>query len=590
MSNYPKKSISKRGNQEIDRDFLDRGHSGNDVNHGDGMNRPDRTISRRILLGSLLVASTGLALGLHRTLSNPQASSSLAEAEPTDRSGIQLAKGDPNRPNARSPVGVNMSELVDWTTQWAFVDAFKISRAWIAQKQGASWGQGGTLKLTPEGWIASLEPGQYAETPMFDNGSRYPAGKYTVFYDGEGKIGFNYGSGKIVSEAPGRLGVDVQPQDTGIVLQVLATNPANPIRNIRMIMPGFENTYQKQPFHPLFLERLSRFKVIRFMDWMKANGSPVKEWSDRVTPQHSSQMDDRGAALEHMIDLANTLHADPWFTLPHQASDDYVRRFATMVRDRLDPSLTVYIEYSNEVWNYAFKQTRDLEQRGLALGLAPGDGGMSMIRYYAQRSVEVFKIWEEVFGGRQRLVRVLASQMVNPWLGDKALTWKDAYKHADVYAITGYFSGKGIVEKENVDRTLKMTPDQIIDNILEEIRTENRDLLIKNAALAKQFGLKLVAYEGGLGLFSNQMGDQEPQATALFNQVNRHPRMREVYQEYLKLWRQVGGGLFNQYHYIGGFSKWGSWGALEYQNQDLKQAPKFQGLMDFIQANPSTTP
>lgn len=542
-----------------------------------------------MLVGGLFVVGAVLALGLPSTISNPKVSS-LSQPEPPQPRPLQVAKGEANRLNARSPLGINMSELVDWTTQWAFVDAFKISRPWIAQKQGASWGQGGTLKLTPEGWIASLEPGQYAETLMFDNGARYPAGKYTVFYDGQGKLGFNFASGKIISESPGRLVVDVKPQDTGIVLQVLETNPANPIRNIRVIMPGFETTYQKQPFHPLFLERLSRFKVIRFMDWMKANGSPVKEWSDRVTLQHATQMDERGVALEHMIDLANTVHADPWFTLPHQASDDYVRRFATMVRDRLDPSLTVYIEYSNEVWNYAFRQTKDLEQRGLALGLAPGDGGMSMIRYYAQRSVEVFKIWEEVFGGRQRLVRVLASQAVNPWLGDKALTWKEAYKHADAYAIAAYFDGKGLVEKENADRTLKMTPDQIIDNILEDIRTEDRELLIKNAALAKQFGLKLIAYEGGMSLHSSQMDTKEPQVTALFTAVNRHPRMREVYQEYLKLWQQVGGGLYNQYYYVGNFSKWGSWGALEYQDQDLKQAPKYQSLIDFIQANPSTTP
>jgi hypothetical protein len=33
-------------------------------------------------------------------------------------------------------------------------------------------------------------------------------------------------------------------------------------------------------------------------------------------------------------------------------------------------------------------------------------------------------------------------------------------------------------------------------------------------------------------------------------------------------------------------SKWGFWGALEYQNQDINTAPKYLGLTDFIRANP----
>jgi hypothetical protein len=37
------------------------------------------------------------------------------------------------------------------------------------------------------------------------------------------------------------------------------------LRNICFIMPGFESTYASQPFHPLFLQRLQNYKVLRFM-------------------------------------------------------------------------------------------------------------------------------------------------------------------------------------------------------------------------------------------------------------------------------------------------------------------------------------
>jgi hypothetical protein len=72
--------------------------------------------------------------------------------------------------------------------------------------------------------------------------------------------------------------------------------------------------------------------------------------------------------------------------------------------------------------------------------------------------------------------------------------------------------------------------------------------------------------------------------TELFAAANRHPKMREVYRVYLDAWQRSGGTLFNQFVDVARTSKWGCWGALEYQNQDLKAAPKYQGLMDFIQS------
>ena len=61
----------------------------------------------------------------------------------------------------------------------------------------------------------------------------------------------------------------------GILLQLVATNPGNPMRNIRVLPPGYENVYQRFPFHPLFLEYLLRFSEIRFMDYLKTNGHKV---------------------------------------------------------------------------------------------------------------------------------------------------------------------------------------------------------------------------------------------------------------------------------------------------------------------------
>jgi hypothetical protein len=502
----------------------------------------------------------------------------------------------PPSTGTRSQIGTNLAGIADWSSEIPFVDMFKTSREWISQRQGAKWGEGGPLKLTTEGWIASLAPGQFAETVMM-TGKTFPAGRYTLLYDGEGKLDFTFANAKIISQSPGKMIVDVTPDEGGVFLRLLETNSSNPVRNIRFIMPGFENTYQTQPFNPIFLERLSNFSTLRFMDWAATNNSTLANWGDRITTNSATQATSKGVALEYMIQLANTLKIDPWFTIPAQASDEYVRNFATMVRDRLDPSLTVHIEYSNEVWNTLFSQAAYAGQKGLERRLDNTSFGAGL-RYYSERSVEIFKIWETVFGSstNQRVERVLAGHAANPWVGEQILGWKDAYKHADAYAIAPYFDGFGdadgdgwsdINDVDRVNITINMTPDQIIDGMLKEIPTEIKAMFDSNASVTKRFGVDLLAYEGGAHLTSYQFpSDKLTKMTDLFTAVNRNARMRDVYKAYLDQWKASGGSDFNHFNDVTAPSKWGFWGALEYQNQNPTTAPKYQGIMDFIKANP----
>jgi PA14 domain len=568
--------------------------------------------------GTGSVVLVGTLLQISATLANPAALSYINNAGFTGTDTIQVTVNDNgnsgsggaqidtrslsvkvsnlNDPSDLTTIGMNLSGVNDWSTEWPFVDVFKTSRPWLSQKEGAGWGQGGDLKLTPEGWVASLAPGQFAETIMM-TGKTFPAGQYTLLYDGEGKMDFRLGSAKIISQSPGKMIVDVKPSDTGEFLRILETNPNNPIRNIRFIMPGFENKYQTQPFHPLFLERLKDFKTLRFMDWESTNNSDLQNWAQRTTPNSATQAGVNGASLEYQIQLANTLKINPWFTIPAKASDDYIRQFATMVRDRLDPSLKANIEYSNETWNSMFSQSSYVSQKGLALGL-DSNGYTAGLRYYSQRSVEMFNIWESVFGSStsQRVIKVLSGHAANPWTGEQILGWKDAYKHADSYAIAPYFDGYGdadgdgwsdINDSDNVNNVLKMTADQIVDGFFKEMSTEIKKMFDGNYAIATQrFGLDLVAYEGGQHLTSYQFGSHEAELTKLFTEVNRNPRMRDVYKLYLEQWQTSGGKLFNQFTDVAPSSKWGHWGALEYQNQDLNTAPKYLGLIDFIKANP----
>ena len=94
--------------------------------------------------------------------------------------------------------------------------------------------------------------------------------------------------------------LDVDPSRGAFFLRLMETNPDDYVRNIRVIMPGFEEAYRENPFHPAFLERWQGIACFRFMDWMRTNGSTIETWADRPTLE-SATFAHRGVALEVMI-------------------------------------------------------------------------------------------------------------------------------------------------------------------------------------------------------------------------------------------------------------------------------------------------
>jgi hypothetical protein len=487
-------------------------------------------------------------------------------------------------PNEKSSVGINLGGVTYYSTEIVFVDIFKHSQPWKSQAPGKKYGEGGPLELTEDGWVKSLRgDGQFADSIILSSiNNRYPGGVYTCFYDGQGEIEFAYGT-SAVEEKPGRIRVEVKPEQNLLSLRITKTNPADPIRNIRFILPGFEGTYDKQPFHPEFLKRWEKFKVIRFMDWQRTNGSKQMNWSDHPTPKMQTQGDNGGVAIEYMIQLANTLNADPWFCMPHLASDDYVREFAKIVKEQLKPNLKVYVEYSNECWNGIFEQARYCKEKGKELGLSDNDY-QGQLRFYSKRCVQIFKIWEDIFGNKNRLVRVLAAQSANPWTSIQVMDFEDAYKNADALAIAPYF-GYALGSPQTQIEVVKITVEQVLDACEEAIK-KNNETIGRQSQEAKKRGLVLIAYEGGQHLAGFQGAENNQPLEQLFHAANRHPRMKELYLEYLTGWRQAGGRMFVIFSSMGRYSKWGSWGLMEYHGQPVSETPKYQAVLEFIDKNP----
>jgi hypothetical protein len=481
-------------------------------------------------------------------------------------------EGEGARPALTTCVGINLAGLVDWNTELPFVDVFRSARPWISQQDGAPYGQGPALSLDAWGWVTSLPPGARAET--FQCGvERTPRGVWWVFHDGVGTLEVAGSGVQMRSSGRGKLTFDVaEGASGGFVLRLLDTDPDDYVRNIRVVMPGAELTYEAQPYTPGFLARWQGMACLRFMDFQETNNQHVERWADRPQPRHAT-FAQRGAPVEVLVDLANRLHVDPWFCMPHRADDDYVRSFATYVKERLDPGLCVYVEYSNEVWNAMFEQHRHAQERGLAQGLAP-DAFSAGLRFYAKRSVEVFRIWESVFGGRSRLTRVLAAQAANSYTGGEILAF--AGGEADALAIAPYISFN--VTPDDAPTVRGWSQDQLFAR-LEESLAEATGWIEQNAELARTQQVALLAYEGGQHLCGIHGAENDDQLTALLMAANADPRMGALYARHHEAWRAAGGLLFCHFSSVCDWSKWGSWGLLEQFDDDPSGSPKFCEVM-----------
>jgi len=485
---------------------------------------------------------------------------------------------------AGARLGINLAPVSDWATELAFVDVFRTSRPWVSQRKGSGWGKGPELAIDEFGWVESLQPGCYAETLLCTiRDGHFPAGVYTVFYSGEGQLGFGKGI-KVLSSRPGNVRIEVDPSKGGISLRILKTNPAKPIRDIHVIMPGFEQTWREQPFHPLFLKRWQGMACFRFMDWMETNNSELRSWRDRPTLAHAT-FSKRGVALEWMIRLCNEAAIDPWFCIPHLADDDFVRRFAEMTRDQLEPERKVYIEYSNEVWNGQFAQSKYAQERGLALGLAEaGRRYRAGRRFTALRSMQIFEIWGEVFGGRERLVRVLPTHSGNRRTSEDILAFRDVAKHADVLAVAPYMSftvGRGRL-RDLAERVGKLSVEQLLDLFEETAFAQSLQRMDLDKEIADRYELGLIAYEGGQHMVAYGADrDLTAAITAKMHAANRHSRMGDMYGRYFDHWAAIGGGTFAVFASIKRYNKSGAWGLAEFYDSKPADYPKYGAVLDW---------
>lgn len=350
------------------------------------------------------------------------------------------------------------------------------------------------------------------------------------------------------------------------------------VRNVKLMRPVSENAASYFDTSVTFTDfgkaALAKFHGVRFQAWLECvNTNMVAEWDDRTLPSYSTQTSrtfqggPTGVAWEYIIQLCNEAQIDMYANIPFLATDGYVRRLATLLKNTLDPARVIYLEYCNELWNgggpWDAHRNHDAAVAEVNRGGSPLDFDGSTNEWYwawrraAKRGVEISTIFREVFGDGAMMTRVRPLLLVQTNDGQAFLSeclrilfgyYADSGHVSNPHPPNYYFYGAGGALYYRPD------PQADIDGIWNSGNFSTtgfaQNMLRTDAALTASFGLKYCVYEGGPEM---ELG------TTRFAAWD-HPRMTELLVRHHNTFSQYGGDLFAYTEAI----HWGDTGDVAY--------------------------
>jgi hypothetical protein len=480
-------------------------------------------------------------------------------------------------------IGINVGGVNDYAVQSFFVDAMKHSRHWGTP--GTPWDEAAAVDA--QGW-PTQDAGSVILCCVADAaGHSLIAGTYQLTFQGSANVAFTVGgsgtvTGMAYNAATNTSTAQVNMADSGAGTSLILSFTNTRRTATSAVGTGFTNatlirpqtapngrpwwTTAGQVFTTPYLNLLRRFTTLRFMDFTDTNGVTLTSWSQRTTPTMATQQSQQGAAWEYAILLANTLHKDMWINIPDQADTDYITQLATLLHQTLDRPLNVYVEYSNEVWNYSFSQAPRNQAAAEAevaanpnSPLAIGCSDYTNCRYewgarrVGQQAVQDGQIFRTVFGREATRIRpVYATQVGQTYYLSLVFSMIQASQGPPanyLYAIAQapYWTG---------DTTLAgLTAKQELANAAANQLTlaqPEHDF----ATWATQYGLRSITYEGGPGMSGT--ASLTSKITA-----NRSGAMGTLVAGSLRQAVSSGISLYMYYDDAGQYGQYGMWGATE---------------------------
>lgn len=536
-------------------------------------------MAMRVMAGMMwAVCLLTLMPGIHR----------IGRGEAATEPGTQpsVAASVPSRPAPADlaapltmPLGINLEQVCDYAHSMMFVDAMKSARRFGSAE--TPWDE--KAPVDEKGWPTG-DAGSCVLTDLPNIAGTYHfscQGKADLKVSGGSKatiVGWRYDSASNMTSAQ----IVVPEGQTQLFLSFINTNGG--VKDIHLIRPGYPAD-TTQMFTREFLTQLAPFTTVRLMDYLRTNETNVKTWAERARPTDALQSSGKGACYEYAIALANQAGKDLWINIPDQADDEYIKQLAILLHRSLRPERRVYLEYSNEVWNFSMQQAG----RNLAAAkaeVAGGTGGKASLsdegkdtnEYYwawkrvAKRLVEISDIFRGVMGSdavNGRFRPVLASQSANPFILRTQLEFIARHYGAParkIYGVAGapYFGIPGDANKRD-----DLSTDDIFNRHLPEDFKWVRSAMQQFTLQARLYDLKSLCYEGGAGLEGEHSLDAKIAA-------NRDPRMTKAIVDYLTDWYSGGGDLFMYYSLCGTYSKHGCWGLTDDISQQTAKTRAMQ--------------
>jgi len=480
-------------------------------------------------------------------------------------------------PPSRS-IGINFfASQLDWVEDRLFADVMKTSREWTAPGE---FGNGDPVAIDAKGW-----PTTDAELVLWHglgtmNGTYYLEGECSstpTISPGHGIAtieDFSYSGGKFSANL-------VYTSTDGAGLLLTFRNTGGGVRNVKLMRPTSPGSTTSYSTMTTFTDQAKQlagtFSAVRFMWPVDAwNGPWQVEWSDRVQPEICSYQRGvsqtingvkigwagTGMPWEAAIQFCNETGKDLWLNMPLGASDDYIRQLATLVRDTYTvPDGKVYWEYSNEAtWDMLGVTSSYLRTKAQAEASAGGpvayDGTTDInaltARYYAKRAAEMSLVWRSVWGDADMMTRVrpVASGQLTydselVWGLDFINNWfynADGNHVAQPHPVSHFFYGSGASHYTGNPGQPGDDPDLLVSDTnlnLTNVRQIDRfEIFVEEeACLAKMYGLRRCAYEGGVW-------------TTAENYLL--PRITDAMIRYHQLWDKYDGDLLAYYVTTGG--------------------------------------
>ena len=480
-------------------------------------------------------------------------------------------------------IGAGMDGLRDWSRSRPYVNLIHQARRWGSPQAPYD----GNATFDPiTGW-PTCDFGVVIATDNLDLG-----GQYLLYAKGNADVSVPGSSGYITNKT-----YDVASNTMTAIINVPEgeeqtflsfRNTTGPgLQDLAVLQPGY-NLTSKSDITKLTLTHVSRFSLLRFMDWTSTNGNPESNWNDTTPINWPRYADGKRNPWQTIPLIANNVGKpiDIWINIPHNSTDDYILNVARIMFSELNPDSHIYVEYSNEVWNWGFIQAKDNIHAANYSVLHDGDphqlnyDNCGNVGYWAWRRTayqikHVSDLFKTIFGddnvGPWKRVRpILAGQVVYPFVIRNGLEYLNAVYGPPSQFLHG-IAGAPYFNLGEYETWTNLTTEQVLNALninIQDMSPEQgwggNNPVGAHAVYGAWYKLAMHGYEGGPDTSGCDNCSLEARANA-----TRDPRMTDLCIQYLNAWYQYG---FRELNWFvagaAGMGKYGSFAILEDMRQE----------------------